>query len=227
VSLKGRIDANEYAKLRDDLVSEYVSDGGESYVLQIEGRDGQLEPPPENVGPLKSAFEKLKVERDRTKEELAARRSDRPDDATRELLETRLAETERRLAQIPIDGQAKTDAMNAEYEPKIAEADAKLKAARSDYDKIFLDHGLHSVIRGAGGAPELLQGKLEKFCRVEHDSETDEARIVVVDEDGIRRDDPVTGQPISAAHALEELRLFDPQLEAAFTNGNGHGGLPH
>ncbi len=215
MKLKRRIDATEYAELPAHLVEEYVDQDDGSYLLEIIGADGQLEQP-EDVSGLKSAYEKSKGELARLKEQKREARASR---------ESQLVDSEARIAQIAVDGQKALADQAAHYEPLIAEADAKLKASRAGYDKIFLDHGLAKVIRDAGGAPELLQGKLEKFCRVEHDAESDAARIVVVDDNGVRRDHPVTGQPISAAHALEELRLFDPRLQAAFNN-NGNGSAP-
>ena len=65
--------------------------------------------------------------------------------------------------------------------------------------------------------------KLAKFCHVVR-SETGERRVAVFDDDGNERIDPVTGQPISVAHALEELKLFDARLAPAFNNGNGGNG---
>jgi hypothetical protein len=227
--VKKRITADEFIKLAADRADDYEEQPDGTYLLQIIGADGQLEQP-EDVSGLKSAYEKSKEELARLKEqqrEERAARASGDDGSLLELRQKQLADSEARIAQIAINGQAALDAMDAKCAPLVAEADAKLKASRAGYDKIFLDHGLYSVIRDAGGAPELLQGKLEKCCRVEHDAETDEARIVVVDDNGVRRDDPVTGQPISAAHALEEFRLFDPRLQAAFKNGNGNnGGAP-
>jgi hypothetical protein len=228
MKLKRRIDATEYAKLPAHLLKEYSEQDDGSYLLDVIGDDGQPLPVPD-TGPLKRAFEAEKVERDKARaqvrDELAARASG-DDGAVRKLRQKEFEDSEARIAQIPIDGQKVMADQAAHYDSILAEAGAKTKTARSTWDKAVLRYGLAKVILDAGGAPELLQGKLEKFCRVERDPETDEPRIVVVDDNGVRRDHPVTGQPISAAHALEELRLFDPRLQAAFTNGNGNGGAP-
>jgi len=228
MKLRRRISVDDFTELPAGLAEHYMPTPDGSYALMVFADDGSVRPiePPEDIAPLKSAFEKTKGEPARLRSQIAAVLADNASvvpHAQAEVLERRLAELDAGVAA----GQRQFDKamadLAAEYEPRCAEADKRLEAIESRTDALVLDFELAKTIRAAGGVVEFLGPKLEKFCKVERDAETGERRVVVVDQNGVRRDDPVTRQPVTAAVALEELRLFDARLSPAFTNGNGNG----
>lgn len=227
--LRRQIDANRFITLAPDQADYYQEQPDGTYLLQIVEPDGSLAPPPkaEEVAGLKSALAKAKGERDDTRNQLrevrAALAADNAPAAYRAVLEKRLEELIAREATNKAEYEKARAALAAEWEPKIAEADAKIAKSRAEHDGHLLDHTLEKTIHAQRGAVALLAPKLARYVKVIRDENGEHPRVAAFDTDGTLRTNPQTGELISVDQVLAELRAFDPALAVCFESSNGNG----
>ena len=231
--VKWRLNQQERDALPRSLKGHYRrGEDGETWILEVEDDDGGLvvpppisTEPPEDVGPLKRAFEAAKAERDDTRKQLrdvrAALASDDATTAFRATLEARQEELTAREATNQAEYERARDALKAEWEPKIAERVGKLQAVLAQGDEAVLENTLINTIRDARGIVTFLEPKMRKFCKVVCDEDGNRT-VVVHDDDGNIR------VGVTPQQALEELKIFDPLLRRmAFDDGGNGNGAPH
>lgn len=229
--MRWRISEEDFAALNADRQADYEREDDGGYVTVVIEPDGSRAIAPESTAGLLSAFEKGKAEVARLKQSRDAVRSDSTNSETRtqlELLQARYDEIEAGEEEtskaIDAWGGAEMEKLRQEFEPKLAEAAAKLAEVRGRLGDILITDQIHRASKAAGGIPQLLEPHLRKRMRVDFDDAGD-PQIVVTNSDGEPWLDE-RGEPVTVTRLVEELRLFGgPAFARAFDdpdrNGNG------
>jgi hypothetical protein len=160
MALKKKLTADAYAALNDNIKLLYTANS-EGYLLDIEGE--------EDVGALKRAKDRLKVEAKEAKERAA-------------LLEAKLAEIDGNTARKTGDIAALEKAWQDKHTKELGERDIKLSDRDKYLARLLVDGIANSIAREVSIAPDLMLPHIK--ARLSANFDSDEPTTVVLDSTG-------------------------------------------